>query len=215
MSFRSSAAAALLLAATSLCLSACAGKPLTSVDRSLYRTAAVSSAVKMPPRYQYTDLTAQRARGAGGSFGLVGALVGEAVAAGSEGAGRKRFDPVVAASPVDVRRLVHENFVRTLEGSKLFTLTPANPDATFSLNVTSYGVAPVDDNRLGGAIAAQATMRDRAGKQIWSRSTVAFSDTSADLEQYEATPRLWNQVMGEAAQKLARQLVLYTDGERR
>jgi hypothetical protein len=169
----------------------------------------------MPEKYAYSVITAQRARGAGAQFGLVGALVGEAVAASSEGAGRKRFEKVVLSSPLNVRSLVHANFVRTLEGSKLFALTPSNADAAFRLDVISYGVSPVNGSELGGEIVAEAVLTDRAGKEIWNRRERAVSNTTGPLEAYEATPRLWPQVIEEAAQKLSRQLVLYTDQEQR
>ena len=204
-----------LVIAAAVASSGCANKPLASVDRSIYRTAAISPSVKMPGKYHYADLTGERARGAAAQFGLVGALAGAAVAASSEGPGRQRFDRVVATNPVDVRGLLHSQFEKTLRESKLFALTPANPDATFHLVVDSYGVAPANKRELGGVITAQATLLDRTGKTIWSRRESALSNTTAMLEGYEANPRLWPQVMEEAAQQLTRKLVLYTDAARR
>jgi hypothetical protein len=201
--------------ALGLLLSGCATKPLSSVDLTKYRTASVDPAVKMPTRYEYTDITGQRARGVGGQFGLVGGLVGAAIAAGSEGAGRDRFDPVVRARPIDVRQTVQAHFVNTLNASKLFTLTPGNADVRFKLVVNSYGVTPQNEHQLGGMINAQATLVDRAGKQVWSRQQIGVSHTTAMLDAFVANPGLWPQVMDEAAENLARKLVLYTDSDRR
>ncbi len=65
-----------------LLLVSCAQQPLSSVDRTKYRTVAVNPSIKDPERYVYRDITGKRARGIGANAGLIWVLVGGMIGAG-------------------------------------------------------------------------------------------------------------------------------------
>ena len=48
------------------------------------------------------------------------------------------------------------------------------------------------------------------GKTIWKKDEWAVSDTTTSLENLEANPKLWPRMADEAAESLARKLILYT-----
>jgi hypothetical protein len=198
----------LLLA--SLLLIGCATKPLSSVDRTKYRAVAVSPAVKTPDKYFYQNMTGKRARGIGGNFGLVGALVGGAVGADSESKALRRFDAAAGRQKIDIGNVVRSRFVATLKSARMFEVTPGNGDAAFHLEIEAYGLGPVNGEQLGGIIHAKATLIGRDGKTIWERNEVGTSSTSGSLEDFERNHKLWPLVLHEAAEKVSRQLILYT-----
>lgn len=163
----------------------------------------------------YRDITGKRARGVGAQAGLIGALIGGAVGASSEGPGKQRFDQAVSSQPVDIKELVRRQVTTALHSSSFFQLVPANGDATFNLEVIEYGVAPVNDRNLGAAIEARATLVGRDGKEIWSKVEWGASNTSAPLEEFEHNPRLWPRTAAEASEELARKLILVMSASER
>lgn len=180
-------------------LASCAQQPLSSVDRTKYRTVTVNPSIKAPERYVYRDITGKRARGIGANAGLIGALVGGLIGADSEGPGFKRFDQAASKNPV-VRELVRSRLTAALRSSQFFQLVPANADATFNIEILAYGVAPVNDRELGAVISARATLIGRDGKTIWAKAEWGASNTTAPLEGYEANPGLWPRTAAEAAE---------------
>lgn len=200
----------LLFSLAALALGGCATPPLSSVA-SKFKAVNVSSDVQAPDKYFFRNMTGERARGIGDKFGLVGALVGGAVGASSESKGFDRFEQSAAREKVDIKAVVRSHFVNTLKTSGMIGLSETNPEATFHLEIVSYGVGPVNGEQLGGMIQAKAVLTGRDGKEIWQRSETGGSNTTAPLEDFEKNHRLWPLVMNEAAEKLARQLILYTN----
>ena len=64
-----------------LLLASCAQQPLSSIDRTKYKTVALDPDMKAPDHYVYRDITGKRFRGFAG--GLIGLMAGAA----SEGPG--------------------------------------------------------------------------------------------------------------------------------
>jgi hypothetical protein len=199
-----------LAALISVAVAGCASPPLSSIA-SNYKTVEVSSEVRAPDKYFYQNATGQRARGVGSKFGLVGALVGGAVGADSESKGFKRFDQTAGREKVDIKSIVRDRFAATLRESHMMAISQANPEATFHLEVVGYGVGPVNGEQIGGIIQAKAVLIGRNGQTVWERTEMAASNSTGTLEDYEKNPRLWPRVINEAADKVARQLVLYTN----
>ena len=193
-----------------LLLVGCTTTPLSSVDHNKYKTVAISTDVKAPDHHIYRDATGERARGVGNNFGLVGALVGGAIGANSEDAGLKRFNATAVREKIDIKNLVRSHFVATLKTSQMFQIAQTNSDAEFHLEIMNYGVGPVNGQQLGGVIQAKAMLTARNGQSIWQRMDVAKSKTTGLLEDYEKNPRLWPRVIDEAAEQLARQMILYS-----
>lgn len=181
-------------------LASCAQQPLTSIDRSKYKTVALDPDIKAPAHYVYRDITGKRSR----AFGLIGALVGAA----SESPGYHRFDAAASKNPIDIRALVRRRVEEALRTSKLLTLTPTNADTTLTIDVIAYGVGPVHGHELGGIIAARVTLRGRDGAQIWQKEEWAESNTTTSLENLEANPALWPKMANEAVEALAKKLIL-------
>jgi hypothetical protein len=182
----------------------CAQQPLSSIDRSKYKTVALDPDIKVPDHYIYRDITGKRWRGLGG--GLIGLLAGAA----SEGPGFHRFDAAARKDPIDIRALVRKQTETALRSSQLLKLVSANADTTLKIKVVGYGVGPVNGRELGAIIAATATLVGRDGKKIWDKDEWATSDTTALLEKIEANPSLWPKMANEAAEALAKKLVLVT-----
>lgn len=67
-----------------LCAS-CARQPLSSIDRSKYKTVALDREIKAPEHYLYRDITGKRSRG------LMGGGVGLLIGAASAGPGISSF----------------------------------------------------------------------------------------------------------------------------
>lgn len=185
-------------------LAGCVQQPLSSIDRTKYKTVALDPDLKVPEHYVYRDITGKRWRGLGG--GLIGLLAGAA----SEGPGFHRFDAAAKKNPVEIRVVVRKQTENALRSSQLLKLVAANGDATLKIEVQGYGVGPVNGRELGGIIAARATLTGRDGKEIWKKDEWATSQTSALLEKIEANPSLWPKMANEAAEALAKKLVLVT-----
>lgn len=195
-------------------LSSCATAPLGSLAGK-YKTVAVRRDVKAADHYFYRDVTGERARGMGASMGLAGELIGGMIGASSESAGFERFDATAGQEKIDIKNLVYRHFVETLQSSHLFQISPANAEADFHLQIIGYGVGPVSGHQLGGIIYGKATLMGRNGQSIWQRTEMATSSTTASLQEYETNHQLWPRVIDEAAEKLARQLILYANSGRR
>jgi hypothetical protein len=189
-------------------LASCAQEPLSSIDRSKYKTIALDSDIKVPEHYVYHDITGKRSRGVSESFGLIGALIGAGIGASSEAPGFHRFDAAAKKNPVDIRALVRRNFDNALRSSQLLKVVSANADTTLKIEIQGYGVGPVNGRELGGIIAANAILTGRDGKEIWKKDEWAASQTTALLETIEGNPSLWPKMANEACEELAKKIVL-------
>lgn len=185
-------------------LTSCAQEPFSSVDRSKYKTVALNPAIKAPDGYVYRDITGKRSRA------IVGGLIGLMIGAASEGPGFRRFTAVASKNPVNIRALVHRHMETALKTSPM-KMVAGNADTTLTLEIGAYGVGPVSKRALGGVITARATLVGRDGTVIWKKDEWATSNTTAVLENLEQNPALWPQMANEAAEALARKLVLYTN----
>src|SRR5207249_3017985 len=74
----------------------------------------------------------------------------------------------------------------------------------------AYGVAPVHGHELGGVISTRATLVGRDGKTIWKKDDWGTSNTTAMLEELEKNPSLWPKMANEAAEAVARKVILVT-----
>jgi hypothetical protein len=196
-----------------IALVSCASQqPLSSVDRNRFKTIALSPDIKAPEHYVYRDVAGKRARAIGNNpfLGIVGPLVGAAIGASSEAPGFKRFDAAASKKPVDIRSLVRRNMEAALRNAEFFKLTNSNADMTLNIQILAYGVAPIHGHQLGGVITAKATLVGRDGKIIWKKDDWGASNTTAMLEDLEKNPSLWPQMANEAAEAVARKVILVT-----
>jgi hypothetical protein len=187
-------------------------QPLSSVDRSKYKTIALNPEIKAPEHYVYRDVAGKRARAIGNNpfLGIVGPLVGAAIGASSEAPGFKRFDAAASKKPVDIRTLVRRHMDAALRNAQFFKFAPSNADMTLNIQILAYGVAPLHGHQLGGVITAKATLVGRDGKIIWKKDDWGASNTTAILEDLEKNPSLWPQMANEAAEAVARKVILVT-----
>ena len=186
-----------------LLIAGCAQQPLSSIDRSKYKTVALDPDMKAPDHYVYRDITGKRSRGMAGVLGLL-------VGAASEGPGFKRFDAAASRNPINIRDVVRHHIDAALRSSEMFRLVPNSADTTLKIDIQGYGVGPVNGRELGGIVAARATLTGRDGKVLWKKDEWAASNTTALLENLEANPALWPRMINEAAEALAKKLVLVT-----
>jgi hypothetical protein len=193
-----------LFALALFALASCAQQPLSSVDRGKYKTVALDPEIKAPEHYVYRDITGKRSRGLGG--GLIGLLIGAA----SEGPGFHRFDAAASKNPIDIRAVLRRQMETALRTSQVLKLVPSNADTTLKIEIQGYGLGPVNGRRLGGIVAARATLTGRNGTVLWKKDEWAASDTTIFLEDLEANPTLWPKLANEAAAALAKKLVLVT-----
>jgi hypothetical protein len=196
-----------------IALVSCASQqPLSSVDRNRVKTIALNPDIKAPEHYVYRDVAGKRARAIGNNpfLGIVGPLVGAAIGASSEAPGFKRFDAAASKKPVDIRSLVRRNMEAALRNAEFFKLTNSNADMTLNIQILAYGVAPIHGHQLGGVITAKATLVGRDGKIIWKKDDWGASNTTAMLEDLEKNPSLWPQMANEAAEAVARKVILVT-----
>ena len=189
-------------------LASCVQEPFSSVDRSKYKTVALNPEMKVPDHYVYRDITGKRSRG------LMGGVLGLLIGAASEGPGFHRFEAVASKNPINIRALVRRHMEAALKTSPM-TLVAGDADATVSLEIFAYGVGPVNNRELGAVITAKAALFDRAGKMIWQKDEWATSNTTALLQNLEQNPALWPKMANEAAEALAKKLVLYTNKSQR
>lgn len=185
-------------------LASCAQQPLSSIDRGKYKTVALDPSIEAPAHYIYRDITGKRSRG------IMGGVLGLLMGAASEGPGYHRFDAAASKNPIEIRTLVRRHLETALRGSQLLKVVPANADTTLKIDIQGYGVGPVHGRELGGIIAARATLTGRNGIVIWKKDEWAASNTTALLENIEANPSLWPRMANEAAEALAKKLVLVT-----
>ena len=196
-----------------LALVSCATQqPLSSVDRNKYNTISLNPDIKAPEHYVYRDVAGKRARAIGNNpmLGLVGVLAGAAIGASSEAPGFKRFDAAASKKPVDICTLVRRDMDSTLRTTQFFKLTNSNADVTLNIEILAYGVAPVHGHELGGVISTRATLVGRDGKTIWKKDDWGTSNTTAMLEELEKNPSLWPKMANEAAEAVARKVILVT-----
>src|ERR1700719_4182632 len=123
------AALALLLFAS------CAQQPLSSIDRTKYKTVALDPDIKAPDHYVYRDITGKRWRGLAGGGGLAGGIIGLMAGAASEGPGFHRFDAAARKNPIDIRAVVRRHTESALRSSQLLKLVPANGDTTLKIEI--------------------------------------------------------------------------------
>lgn len=187
-----------------LVFASCAQQPLSSVDRNKYKTVALNSDIKAPDHYVYRDITGKRSRG------LVGGVLGLLVGAASEGPGFKRFNAAASKNPIDIRAVVRRHMENALRSSQLLKVVSTSADTNLKIEVQGYGVGPVNGRELGGIIAARATLTSPSGAVIWKKDEWATSNTTTLLEGLEANPALWPKMANEAAEALAKKLVLVT-----
>ena len=185
-------------------LASCAQQPLSSIDRTKYKTVALDPDIKAPDHYVYRDVGGKRWRG------LAGGLIGLMAGAVSEGPGFHRFDAAAKKNPIDIRAVVRRHTDTALRSSQLLKVVSANADTTLKIEIEGYGVGPVNGQELGGIIAASVELTGRDGKVIWKKEEWANSSTTALLENIEANPSLWPKMANEAAEELAKKLVLVT-----
>ncbi len=183
-------------------LGACAQQPLSSVDRSKYKTVALDPQIKAPEHYVYRDITGKRSRG------LMGGVLGLMIGAASESPGYHRFDAAAKKNPIDIRAVVRRSVENALRTSQLLKLVPNNADTNLKIDILAYGVGPVNGHELGGVIAARITLSGRDGKVIWKKDEWAASNLTAPLDKIEANPSLWPRMADEAAEALAKKLIL-------
>ncbi|HYS96178.1 MAG TPA: hypothetical protein VEL08_06595 [Chthoniobacterales bacterium] len=174
------------------------------MDRTKYKTVALDPTIKVPDHYVYRDITGKRSRG------MVGGVLGLLIGAASEGPGFKRFDAAASKNPIDIRTVVRRHMDGALRTAQFLKVVSTNPDTTLRIEVTGYGLGPVHGRELGAMIAARAMLVGRDGKTIWKKDEWAVSDTTTSLENLEANPKLWPRMADEAAESLARKLILYT-----
>jgi hypothetical protein len=185
-----------------LTLVSCAQQPLSSIDRSKYKSVALDPNIEAPDHYIYRDITGKRSRG------LVGGMLGLLVGAASEGPGFKRFDAAAKKNPIDIRATVRRHMENALRTSQLMKVVSTDPDATLRIDIEAYGVGPVNGRQLGGIIAADVELIARNGTTIWKKEEWATSNTTTLLADLEANPPLWPRMANEAAEALAKELVL-------
>lgn len=194
-------------------LSGCATQqPLSSVDRGKYGTIALNPEIKAPDHYVYRDVAGKRARQIGDNpmLGVIGPLIGAAIGASSEAPGFKRFDAAASKKPVDIRALVRRHMDFALRSAQFFKLVTSNADMTLNIQILAYGIAPIHGHELGGVITARATLVARDGKTVWKKDDWGASNTTAILEDVEKNPSLWPQMANEAAEAVARKVILVT-----
>lgn len=182
----------------------CVQQPFSSIDRSKYKTIALNPDIKAPDHYVYRDITGKRSRG------IVGGVLGLLIGAASEGPGFHRFDAAASKNPVNIRALVRRHMEAALKTSPMKMVT-GNADTTLKIEIGAYGVGPVNNRELGAVITARATLLGRDGKSIWKKDEWAVSNTTTLLENLERNPGLWPRMANEAAEALARKLILYTE----
>ena len=194
-------------------LSGCATQqPLSSVDRGKYGTIALNPEIKAPDHYVYRDVAGKRARQIGDNpmLGVIGPLIGAAIGASSEAPGFKRFDAAASKKPVDIRALVRRHMDFALRSAQFFKLVTSKADMTLNIQILAYGIAPIHGHELGGVITARATLVARDGKTVWKKDDWGASNTTAILEDVEKNPSLWPQMANEAAEAVARKVILVT-----
>jgi hypothetical protein len=187
-----------------LILAGCAQQPLSSIDRNKFKTVALDPNIEAPDHYLYRDITGKRSRG------IMGGVLGLLMGAASEGPGFHRFDAAAKKNPVEIRALVRRQMESALRTSQLLKVVPKNGDTTLKIEIQGYGVGPVNNRELGGIIAARATLTGRDGTVIWKKDEWATSNITALLENIEANPALWPRMANEAAEALAKKLLLVT-----
>jgi hypothetical protein len=197
------------LCVCALVLAACAQQPLSSVDRSKYKTVALDPQIKAPEHYVYRDITGKRSRG------IVGGVLGLMIGAASESPGYHRFDAAAKKNPIDIRAVVRRQVENALRTSQLLKMVPNNADTNLKIDILGYGVGPVHGHELGGMIAARVTLSGRDGKVIWKKDEWAVSNATSSLENLEANPSLWPRLADEAAGELAKKLILVTSVTKR
>lgn len=184
-------------------LTSCAQQPLSSIDRNKYKSIALNPDIKAPDHYLYRDVTGKRSRG------LLGGALGLLIGAASEGPGFRRFDAAAKRNPIDIRATVRKHVDYALRSSQMLKVVARdNADTVLDIEIQGYGVGPVNGRELGGIIAARAKLFASNGKVIWQKDEWAASNTTALLENLEANPSLWPRMANEAAEALARKLVL-------
>src|ERR1700730_17148940 len=99
-------------------LAGCAQQPLSSINRSKYKTVALDPNIKAPEHYVYRDITGKRSRG------LIGGALGLLIGASSEGPGFHRFDAAAKKNPIEIRAVVRRQMETALRSSQLLKVVP-------------------------------------------------------------------------------------------
>lgn len=156
------------------------------------------------PEVRFESLGAASARQYGGYGGLVGVLIGHSVAQGIE-QNNDVLREMRKANGEFESALVQEQFESMLTRHGLTTVSTNG--TTLYVRLVACGLREIERQRFAPFAAAQAELRNGAGKQIWSAHTVSVCPNGRPLEELAKDPALYRREFGPIAEDLAHQLI--------
>jgi hypothetical protein len=137
---------------------------------------------------------------AGAPFGIAGALVGSAVAAGVMESGRTKFRPATQAVKGAVPAIVAEELRKTLDRAGK---TAAAPDAMISIKDLKFGVGHTTNQRFLAQVHATANVTRSNGTLAATRVVGGVSERSFTKEEAISNPGVLQFALREAAADMA------------
>lgn len=187
--------------------------PLTMAERQKFHTVGVATPqAKNSYYYDHAAAGVMVVGAASGAFtGALGALVAGGIAAGIVEAGKNRFAPITGPHTALTTQQTRLAVERALQSIGKKSAVPG--DVRLTLDKVSFGV---NQGRNGyfAMIHAAGKITDKKGNVLWSGAMLSSSKRSFTREQAMADPKLYENLILEAAENLDEAIVRSFNGER-
>lgn len=195
-----------------LALPACSHS-LSSQDRAALRKVAVTKTGPAPKRDQVIILTLGKNWAMAASYG-VGGLVGVGIAACAYKSREEQFLAQLQAAGFDPYRAVGDAFEMRLRASSPIQVGPDRPDAVFSFELTSIGLAIKNgfSSQMRPILIGKGKLVRRGdGKVLWEETAQVTNGEDRmpahRIEEYTSNPALLRDAFQQAADLLSKRLV--------
>jgi hypothetical protein len=158
--------------------------------------------------FVFSTARGRNAEQAGASGGLIGMLVGASVGAGEESQGRAMVRQMHKDGGHFEAQLVSEEITSRLTRSGIQLTSEADAQTCLVIDVTSVGLREAQRGFWVTYLGVGARLRKPDGGNLWSACASSTGTKQRRVEEFAANVEVYRQDLREAAEDLARQLVV-------
>ena len=145
----------------------------------------------------------------GAMFGIIGGVIGGAIAAGSINAGQKRTSSVTRQHRNIVAPLIRRNIEGALAGTGKLPASTGKPgEVELRLKSVNHGLGHSGGQRFAPIVAARYELWDGKGKRIYKGAKEGTSEVGWTQAEYHAKPQLYVDGLERASQAMGRDLAI-------
>jgi hypothetical protein len=183
-------------------------RPLASLPEVKRFPIAVESTSKTNLHVVCLTARGRNAKQAGATGGLIGMLVAAGVGAGEESRGKEEVKRLHAGSGGTEVQRVTEEITNSLIRSGIQLSADGNAPTKLLINVESVGLQEVQRRFWVACVRVTARLRKPDAGESWSACASSTGTKLRRVEEFTADPGLYREDFWEAAEDVARQLVV-------